>query len=113
MAAPKGHPRWGGRQKGTKNKATVDVKVLAQEHGPEAIKTLCRLMREADSDAAKISAAKELLDRAYGKATQHVTGEIAMRPLTELTDEELAAIIGTTRGGGGTSEEAPPSGLTH
>ena len=28
MAAPKGHPRWGGRAKGTQNKADRDVKEM-------------------------------------------------------------------------------------
>ena len=33
----------GGRQKGTPNKATVEVRVLAQEYGPDALKELHRL----------------------------------------------------------------------
>lgn len=65
----------GGRTKGTPNKATADVKEAARKHGPEAINVLAKLMREADSDAAKISAANSILDRAYGKATQMVAGD--------------------------------------
>lgn len=68
-------PEGSGRKPGQPNKTTAQVKELAAQHGPEAIKTLARLAKEADSDAAKISACKELLDRAYGKATQVVAGD--------------------------------------
>jgi hypothetical protein len=64
-----------GRPPGALNKVTAEVKSLAQKHGPDAIKTLARLAKEADSDTAKIAACRELLDRAYGKATQHVEGD--------------------------------------
>ena len=74
MAVPKG-VRIGGRQVGTLNKATALVKVMAAKHGPAAIAALAKLMADADSDAAKIAAAKELLDRAYGKSTQPIAGD--------------------------------------
>lgn len=67
-------PEGSGRKPGQLNKATAQVKELAAQHGPDAIKTLARLAKEADNDAAKISACKELLDRAYGKAAQPVGG---------------------------------------
>lgn len=63
-----------GRPKGALNKTTAEVKELAQKHGPAAIQTLAKLAKSADSDAAKIAACKELLDRAYGKAAQPVGG---------------------------------------
>jgi len=65
----------GGRKKGTLNKVTRDVKALAQKHTPEALKTLAKIMASSESDAARVSAAKELLDRAHGKAPQPQTGE--------------------------------------
>lgn len=64
--------RRGGRKKGVPNKATADVKALAQEHGPSAIKELARLASNAESEAARVAAIKELLDRAYGKSPQAV-----------------------------------------
>jgi hypothetical protein len=64
-----------GRQKGTPNKATADVKRLARKYGPDAIEELARPAREAQSEQALISAIKELLDRAYGKCVQPVSGE--------------------------------------
>lgn len=64
----------GGRAKGTPNKATADVKALAQKHGPSAIKELARLMVKAESEAARVAACNAILDRAYGKSKQPVVG---------------------------------------
>lgn len=61
-----------GRKKGTPNKATAEIKELAREHGPAAIKALAQLLMSADSDTARIAAAKELLDRGYGKPMQAI-----------------------------------------
>jgi len=64
----------GGRQKGTPNKATADVKALARKYTDAAIKELARLSTKAESEAARVAAIKELLDRAYGKSPQAVVG---------------------------------------
>jgi hypothetical protein len=62
-----------GRKKGVPNKATADVRLLAQKHTSEAIKVLHEIMRDKDADErARIAAAKELLDRGHGKARQSV-----------------------------------------
>lgn len=60
--------RRGGRQAGTPNKATAEVKALAQKHGPTVLAELARLAAEAVSEQARVSAASIILDRAYGKA---------------------------------------------
>jgi hypothetical protein len=62
----------GGRAKGTPNKATADIKALAQVHAADAIATLANILMKSESDTARIAAAKELLDRGYGKAMQGV-----------------------------------------
>ncbi|MCA0358723.1 MAG: hypothetical protein LCH78_18065 [Proteobacteria bacterium] len=72
----------GGRQKGTPNKATADIKALAMEHAAKAMSELARLATEAESEAARVAAIKELFDRGFGKARQgvdidaSVTGEL-------------------------------------
>lgn len=68
-------PPGSGRVKGQPNHATAEVKGLARKHGEDAIKTLATLMKTADSDQAKIAAARELLDRGYGKARQPLGDE--------------------------------------
>lgn len=75
MAFQKGHTKVGGRVKGEPNNATKEIKALAQKHGVDVIKQLAKLAKDADSDAAKIAACKELLDRAYGKSTQPIAGD--------------------------------------
>jgi len=86
MAKPKGLPKSGGRKAGTLNKATRDIKELARAHGPEVIEGLIRLFREADGDAARIAAAREILDRGYGKATQPIAGDDDM-PAIKMVNE--------------------------
>ncbi|WP_347467537.1 hypothetical protein [Burkholderia stagnalis] len=103
---PKGYPKTGGRQKGTPNKVTADVKALAREYGPQMIHVLAKIATSQAKSvpaAAKVAAARELLDRGYGKPTQHiggpdggpiplsVTGSLAMTP--------TAAYLKLLRGG--------------
>jgi hypothetical protein len=75
MAAVK-NPRAGpGRPKGALNKITVDIRALAQQHGPMAIRELVRLVQSAENEGTRVAAIKELLDRAYGKAPQPMDGD--------------------------------------
>lgn len=67
--------RRGGRQKGTPNKATAEIRELAQKYVPKALEELARLSTEAVSEQARVSAIKEILDRAYGKATQPLSND--------------------------------------
>ena len=70
---PRGGVRPGaGRPKGALNNATKDIRSLAQEHGAEAIATLVQHMRNKDNPAVSKDAAKDLLDRGFGKPGQHV-----------------------------------------
>jgi len=79
---PKGLPKTGGRKKGTPNKATRDIKAMAQEYGEEAVTTLATIMKdESHPPAARVAAAKELIDRGYGKATQPIAGDPDMPPV--------------------------------
>lgn len=76
----------GGRVAGTPNKATAEIKAIARQHAPEAIEALVNVIRSTDSDAARVSAIKELLDRGYGKSTQYIGGdeENPLRTLNEI-----------------------------
>lgn len=76
---PRGVPkgtRIGGRKKGTPNKATADVKAIASQYTDEAIEALAGIMRNGESEAARVSAIKELLDRGHGKAMQSVAATV-------------------------------------
>ena len=62
--------RRGGRQKGTRNKATAEIQDIARQYTDAAVAELGRLAVMAESEAARVAAIKELLDRAYGKSKQ-------------------------------------------
>lgn len=97
--APKGTrpPNAGkGRPKGVPNKASGDVRRLAQQYGPDAIlglailaglaKPIKRLptIKAAETEPVKRGAMDSLLDRAYGKATQ---------PLEHSVNESVEGLL--------------------
>ena len=65
----------GGRVAGTPNKITAEMRGLAGQHGPEMLAELVRLALNADSEQTRVSACKEVLDRAIGKSTQRLEHE--------------------------------------
>jgi hypothetical protein len=64
-----------GRPKGASNKATAELQDMARHHGASATEQLAHLMTHATSEAAQVAAARELLDRGYGRPTQAITGD--------------------------------------
>ena len=60
----------GGRRKGTPNKATAAVRALAQRHGADVIERLAQIAITSANEQAAIAAARELLDRGYGRPGQ-------------------------------------------
>jgi hypothetical protein len=61
------------------NKATADIKALAQVYGSSAIARLAEMSGLTSKSGAKheqtrLAAIRELLDRGYGKAPQAITG---------------------------------------
>ena len=64
-----------GRPAGAVNKATDDIKALARQYTAEALEALVAVVRESESDAARVSAANALLDRGYGKPSQVLSGD--------------------------------------
>lgn len=88
----------GGSRKGIPNKATADVKALAQEYTAKAIRALAALagllegqVGMAESEQARVAACKEVLDRGHGKAMQSM--DVTVRRPSELSDDELAASL--------------------
>lgn len=67
---------------------------LARQHTTEAIQVLVQIMWDEKAPAsARLSAADKILDRAWGKPTQFITGdEQRFRTANEMTDDELAII---------------------
>lgn len=66
----------GGRQKGTPNKSASTIRELAKSFGPAALETVVAAMKSKRNTATvRIAAAKEVLDRAYGRPTQTIGGD--------------------------------------
>lgn len=94
VGRPKGLPKTGGRVKGQPNKATADVKAMAQKHGQEAIAEAVRIMQNSESDQARMAAIREILDRAYGKAPQAVVGSEDEAPIKTVLEVVWQGISG-------------------
>lgn len=62
----------GGRQAGTPNKATQELKDLARAHTAAAVTELARLSVSAESETARVAAINSLLDRGHGKPAQSI-----------------------------------------
>ena len=63
-----------GRPKGVPNKATASIRDIARQYTDEAVKALVEALR-TETGAARVSAAKEILDRGYGKASTVLSGD--------------------------------------
>jgi hypothetical protein len=91
-----------GRPKGARDntprlshdRATPDQKLsfteTALDYAFEALETLVNVMRTSDNDAARVSAAGKILDRALGKAPEHV--DVAAIKHTEIVYRSAAEI---------------------
>ncbi len=61
----------GGRKAGTPNKTTKEIRDMAMGYADGAIELIIHLMNNSQSDSVRLSAARELLDRCCGRATDH------------------------------------------
>jgi hypothetical protein len=79
-------PNPGGRPK-----TVADIQELAREHSPKAIARLAHIAENGQSEAAQIAASVALLDRAYGKPTQPLSGDDSMGPIrtAAMTQREI------------------------
>lgn len=80
-----------GRKKGVPNKSTQQMRELFQQHGPDALQVLVGIMSFGVSEAARITAAREVLDRAYGKVAQPVEVADARLDMTGWSKQRIAA----------------------
>ena len=79
---------------GGRPKVIAELRELARAHAPDAIKELARLAIKAKSEAARVAAIRELLDRGYGKTAQMLAAEneddLSNKTADELRKEVLA-----------------------
>ncbi|WP_191569078.1 hypothetical protein [Paracoccus yeei] len=67
MAGHGGKRPGAGRKPGAVSKAKRDLSEMAKDHAAQALKTLAEIAKQGQSEAARVSAAVAILDRAYGK----------------------------------------------
>jgi hypothetical protein len=101
------NPKGAGRPAGVKNRSTLVrgklISDIAKEYTDEAIEALIHVA-QFGSDAARVSAARELLDRAYGRTIQGVLlGGMKGKPLQvvggQMTPEQASqAYMATLHG---------------
>ena len=85
--------RRGGRVKGTPNKATASVKEIARQYTEKAFAALVGVLDGEESPpAAKVAAAKEILDRGYGKATTVLAGDEEGGAIRIATQIEIVGV---------------------
>jgi hypothetical protein len=73
-----------------------ELKRLCQAKGEEAINTALEIMDDPDQPAvARLKAAEILLDRGYGRATQHIEAEVKTEPVVCVEIVKAAADVGT------------------
>lgn len=88
-----GKRKQSGRKAGSPNKATAAIRELAGEHAGKAVGTLVELMDDKGSPAAaRISAAKELIERGFGRAGTYAALKLDI-PLSQLQPKEAIAEI--------------------
>lgn len=100
MAQRGGKRPGAGRKKGSRAVATIEqggtLAELARRHSGEAIAALVKVMKEAESEAARVSAANAILDRGYGRPPQsheHTGRNGGPIEYANLSDDEIAARI--------------------
>jgi hypothetical protein len=98
----------GGRQKGSVNKATAEVRDLALEYGPAAVAELARLSTAAESETARIQACNGIIERAYGKAVpgRSIVLQLPDTSTVEGVTKAVAAVVQAAASGQVTPAEA-------
>lgn len=81
----------GGRRKGVVNKATASIKEIARQYTQDAFDTLVGVLAD-DSASARVAAAKEILDRGYGKASTVLTGDEDGGPMKVCHEIRLVGV---------------------
>ena len=89
-----GYREGAGRPSGSNNKSSPEqsqrLSELAKTYTDEALETLVDVARNGRTDAARVSAANALLDRAYGKPVVNEEREVVDLPpmVIELTSPQ-------------------------
>lgn len=101
--------RFGGRQKGTPNKASADIKAAFSKHGLALVKAVMELTRSADENV-RLRALALAFDRGFGKAPQPVTGADGDGPVLARIER---VIVDEARAVDAPAQDEQPKQLVH
>lgn len=80
-----------GRKTGEVTPAKLELKALALPYVPQMLASLVEIAQNGSSESARVSAIKEIIDRAYGKAPQAIVGDPDAPLEVRVTRIELIA----------------------
>ena len=79
---------------GSTAKQITDVRDAARQHTRAAVETLVSVMEDRKAPhSARVAAANSLLDRGWGKATQHTEAEISVYDSLSLTEKQVLLAV--------------------
>lgn len=88
--APKEEKKFLPTTVGRADAAPYSLQKLAKEHTEEALDVVLNIMRFAEDDSTKLEAAKQILDRGWGKASIKVQTERLNYTLSDLESSLFA-----------------------
>lgn len=85
---------WKPGQSGNPNgrpKIVGEIRDIARQHTAEAMNALAQIVKDKKApQSARVAAATQLLDRGYGKPTQHIEANVNL--LERMTDDDRRAL---------------------
>jgi hypothetical protein len=106
MAAPKCHPRWGGRKKGTPNRINAAARDRIEKEA-DPVGFLCLIIRGHEIDGSKptldqrLNAAKVLAGKVLPDLRAvEIEHTVSQKDIIDLTDEELLELAQVNGGSG-------------
>lgn len=104
LGRPKGLPKTGGRKRGVRNKATKDVREIAQQYTRRAVRAAWSLATNAESEETRLRALQLILSYGHGRpanrseirdfeSTSTTVSPVDNEPASSEAWEEIANIL--------------------
>jgi len=102
-----------GNPGGRPRKAIGDLSAEARKYAGLALETIVKICAEAKMDRDRLAAARELLDRGFGRSVQAIDLVLMGRKITELSRDELLALDAMFVSAGVTTKQPPAEEAVH
>jgi hypothetical protein len=101
-----------GNPAGLKHKHIGDLSKEARRYAHLAVSTLVKICRKG-IERNQLAAARELLDRGYGRPVQMVDASVLHKKLNEMTPDEVAALEARLLTSAATDHDVAQTDLFH